>query len=79
MSAADTLAAIASSPAVVGESQAHLFAAIDALVAAHIENAPAGLTERQARMRNARAVWCAVYSHAEHRVHQLKRSADEAR
>jgi hypothetical protein len=70
-SALATLQAIASSPDAVAESQAHLFAAIDAMVAVFCDAHPEGLTPRQIAMRSRRATWCAVMSHAEHRVHAI--------
>lgn len=73
-SALATLAAIASSPDAIAASQAHLFAAVDAVVAAYITGAPAELSARQAAMRSHNAVWHAVYSHAENRIHNLKRA-----
>lgn len=76
-SALATLAAIASSPDAVAASQAHLFAAIDAVVAVYIEAAPADMPPRLRALRSPRATWCSVLSIAEHRVHSMK-AADQA-
>ena len=69
-SARATLAAIASSPDAVAASQAHLFAAVDALVAVYCI-VPAGMTGRQASLRSPRAAWAAIQSQAEHRLRGL--------
>ena len=70
---AATLAAIASSPEAVAASEAHLFAALDALLAVYIAADTAGMTPRQAAMRSPNAAWHAAYTHVEHRIAQLKR------
>jgi len=69
-----TLTAIASSPDAVAASQAHLFAAVDAMVAVHCI-VPPGVTGRQASLRTPRAAWAAILAHAEHRLHVLNREA----
>lgn len=77
-SALATLAAIASSPDAIAASQAHLFAAIDAVVAVYRTAPPSDLATKQRAMRSPKAAWCSVMSHAEHRVHNLK-AADAAK
>lgn len=78
-SALATLAAIASSPDAVAASQAHFFAALDAVVTVYMTTAPAGMPPRLQAMRSPRATWCAVVSHAEHRVHNLKAAEQAAK
>lgn len=68
-----TLAAIASSPDAVAASQAHLFAAVDALVAVYATPTQ-DMQPRQAAMRSPRAAWASVLAHAEHRIASLKRA-----
>ncbi len=77
-SALATLAAIASSPDAVAASQAHLLAAVDALVAVYRLAAPDNLAPRQIALRSPKASWCAVLSHAENRIHNMK-AADAAK
>lgn len=71
-SALATLSSIASSPDAVGASTAHLLAAIDALVTVHATADQSAMTGRQAAVRSPRAVWSAVFSHAENRIKNLK-------
>lgn len=71
---AATLAAIASSPEAVAASEAHLFAAIDAMLAVYIGADTIGMTPRQIAMRSPSAAWHAAYTHVEHRIAQLKRA-----
>ncbi|WP_323162830.1 hypothetical protein [Stenotrophomonas maltophilia] len=48
---------------------------LDALAAEFMAGATSCNTDRQACLRSTRATWCAVLSHAEHRVHQATRIA----
>lgn len=67
-----TLSSIAASPEAVGTSTAHLLAAIDALVVVHATADQSAMTGTQAACRSPRAVWTAVFSHAENRIKNLK-------
>ena len=76
-----TLASIAASPAAIEASQAHLFAAIDALVAVYITADRSSMPPRVAASRSENAAWLAAYTHVEHRIAQIKRAhamADKA-
>ena len=64
-SALATLSAIASSPDAVAESPAHLFAALDAVVAVYATTDAGGL-------RKPPAVWANVQAHAENRLRNLR-------
>lgn len=74
-----TLSSIASSPDAVGTSTAHLLAAIDALVVVHATADQSAMTDRQAACRSPRAVWAAVFSHAENRIKNLKIAEEVAK
>jgi hypothetical protein len=74
-----TLAAVASSPDAVGASTAHLMAAIDALVIVHATADQSAMSGTQAACRSPRAVWAAVFSHAENRIKNLKIAEEAAK
>lgn len=71
-SALATLSAIASSPDAIAASQAHLIAALDALVAVYRLAQPDGLTPPMQAMRSQRGAWMSVFTHAQHRVAMTK-------
>lgn len=56
-------------------SPADLAERLDALMSEYMEGAARCSTPRQASLRSPRASWCAVLSHAEHRIHQANRAA----
>lgn len=69
-----TLAAIASSPESVGETPAHLLAAVDALVAVFLSVDTSNMPPRMIAARSKNAIWHALYTHVEHRIAQFKRA-----
>ncbi len=69
-----TLAAIASSPESVGETPAHLLAAVDALVAVYLSADTSNMPPRMIASRSNNATWYALYTHVEHRIAQFKRA-----
>jgi len=73
-----TLQAIASSPDAVGVSDAHLYAAVDALVAVYVSHDQTGMTPQQIARRSEMASWNNIGAHVECRIKTLKYRAQAA-